>query len=296
MAMPQPGAFSLGTRQHFHLEFKRLTDEQSLFDAIRCVRDNADTVAGVNVVVGFGPQLLADLFPRDVPKGFESFRPIAGTDGFMIPGGQHDLWIWLHGSGQDIVLDTARSVARELDGVADLVTEQQSFAYGSSQDLTGFEDGTENLSLDDALSSATVSGSGPAAGGSVVLLQRWVHDLAAFNALDVDERERVIGRTLADSTELTESQQPTNSHVSRVVIEDEEGDELGIFRRSTAFGGVREHGLMFVAFSADIARLQRMLKRMAGAEDGVRDRLTKYSSPQSSGWYFTPPVDLIRRR
>ena len=124
-----------------------------------------------------------------------------------------------------------------------------------------------------------------------MLLQRWVHDLAAFNALDVDERERVIGRTLADSTELTESQQPTNSHVSRVVIEDEEGDELGIFRRSTAFGGVREHGLMFVAFSADIARLQRMLQRMAGAEDGVRDRLTKYSSPQSSGWYFTPPVD-----
>ena len=161
MAMPQPGVFSLGTRQHFHLEFKRLTDEQSLFDAIRCVRDNADTVAGVNVVVGFGPQLLADLFPRDVPKGFESFRPIAGTDGFMIPGGQHDLWIWLHGSGQDVVLDTARSVARELDGVADLVTEQQSFAYGSSQDLTGFEDGTENLSLDDALSSATVSGERP---------------------------------------------------------------------------------------------------------------------------------------
>jgi len=231
MAMPQPGAFSLGTRQHFHLEFKRLTDEQSLFDAIRCVRDNADTVAGVNVVVGFGPQLLADLFPRDVPKGFESFRPIAGTDGFMIPGGQHDLWIWLHGSGQDVVLDTARSVARELDGVADLVTEQQSFAYGSSQDLTGFEDGTENLSLDDALSSATVSGSGPAAGGSVVLLQRWVHDLAAFNALDVDERERVIGRTLADSTELNESQQPTNSHVSRVVIEDEEGDERRLQRR-----------------------------------------------------------------
>ena len=214
----------------------------------------------------------------------------------MIPGGQHDLWIWLHGSGQDIVLDTARSVARELDGVADLVTEQQSFAYGSSQDLTGFEDGTENLSLDDALSSATVSGSGPAAGGSVVLLQRWVHDLAAFNALDVDERERVIGRTLADSTELTESQQPTNSHVSRVVIEDEEGDELGIFRRSTAFGGVREHGLMFVAFSADIARLQRMLKRMAGAEDGCPRPTHQVLKPTKQWLVLHPTRDLIRRR
>ena len=295
MSTPQPGIFGLGTRQHCHLEFDRRGANQQLLDAIRRVRESTGTVAGVNVVVGFGPELLAALSPNDVPDGFESFRPIDGADGFTIPGGQHDLWIWLHGSGQDVVLDAARSVVRELGGVATLATEQQSFAYGFSQDLTGFEDGTENPSLDDAPDVATVPGSDPGAGGSVVLLQRWVHDLAAFDALDVDARERVIGRTLADSTELDESLQPADSHVSRVVIEDADGDELEVFRRSTAFGGVRQHGLVFLAFSADSARLQRMLERMAGTEDGIRDQLTEYSSPQSSGWYFAPPVELLRR-
>lgn len=295
MPTPQPGIFGLGTRQHHHLEFDRLDDDQQLIDAVRRVRENAGTVTGVNVVVGFGPELLAALSPSDVPEGFDVFHPIDGADGFTIPGGQHDLWIWLHGSGQDDVLDVARSAVRELDGVATLATEQQAFAYGSSQDLTGFEDGTENPPLDEALEVATVPGSRPGAGGSVVLLQRWVHDLRAFDALDLDARERVIGRTLADSTELDESVQPPDSHVARVVIEDETGDELEVFRRSTPFGGVREHGLMFLAFSADSARLQRMLERMAGTEDGIRDQLTEYSSPQRSAWYFAPPVELLRR-
>jgi putative iron-dependent peroxidase len=79
-----------------------------------------------------------------------------------------------------------------------------------------------------------------------------------------------------------------------VVIEDESGEELEIFRRSTAFGGVQEHGLMFLAFSADRARLQRMLRRMAGADDGVRDRLTEFSTPKRSAFYVAPPVDLLR--
>ena len=95
-----------------------------------------------------------------------------------------------------------------------------------------------------------------AAGGSVVLLQRWIHDLDGFEALELADREQVIGRTLHGSVELDASLQSPRSHISRVVIENEDGDELEVFRRSTAFGGVREHGLMFLAFSADRARGQ----------------------------------------
>ena len=84
------------------------------------------------------------------------------------------------------------------------------------------------------------------------------------------------------------------SHVSRVVLEDDNGDELEVFRRSTAFGGVREHGLMFLAFSADRDRLQRMLQRMAGNDDGVRDRLTEFSTPVRSAWYYAPPLESLR--
>lgn len=67
-----------------------------------------------------------------------------------------------------------------------------------------------------------------------------------------------------------------------------------MFRRSTSFGGVIEHGLMFLAFSADRARLQRMLERMAGTEDGVRDHLTEFSTPVASAWYLAPPIDILR--
>jgi putative iron-dependent peroxidase len=102
----------------------------------------------------------------------------------------------------------------------------------------------------------------------------------------------VIGRTLFGSEELEPS--VPDSHVGRVVIEDDNGEELEIFRRSTAFGGVLEHGLMFVAFSADRARLERMLRRMAGAEDGIRDRLTHFSTPVASAWYVAPPLEELR--
>src|SRR6185295_16830380 len=113
--------------------------------------------------------------------------------------------------------------------------EQGCFSYLASQDLTGFEDGTENPPLDEAIEVATTDGD------SVVLLQKWVHDLDGFEALELADREQVIGRTLQGSEELDPS--PENSHIGRVVIEDDDGNELEVFRRSTAFGGVLEHGL-----------------------------------------------------
>jgi putative iron-dependent peroxidase len=214
----------------------------------------------------------------------------------VIPAAQHDLWLWLHAAGPDAVFNIARLAAVELAPFGAVVAEQPAFTYQASQDLTGFEDGTENPPLDEAPSAVTIVDGMPCAGGSIVLLQRWVHDLDGFEALELADREQVIGRTLQGSVELDEATQSPRSHVSRVVIEGDDGDELEVFRRSTAFGGVQEHGLMFVAFSADRARLQRMLERMSGAEDGVRDRLTEFSTPVASAWYVAPPVDLLRGR
>ena len=294
MPTPQPGIFGLGTRAHHHLQFDRIGDEQLLLDATRRIRQAAGSVVGVNMVVGFGPDLMATIAPDHTPADLASFESIEGADGYTIPAEQHDLWLWLHGPAQDGPLDVARSATIELTGIASLVAEQQSFVYRSSLDLTGFEDGTENPPIDEALEIATVPPGQPGAGGSIVLVQRWVHDLGSFEALDVADRESVIGRTLAESVELDESVRPPGSHVSRVVIEDDEGEELQVFRRSTAFGGVQENGLLFVAFSADVARLQRMLDRMAGVEDGIRDELTNFSVAEGSAWYFAPPIEIFR--
>jgi putative iron-dependent peroxidase len=193
------------------------------------------------------------------------------------------------------VFNIARIAARELAGCARVVAEQPAFTYQSSQDLTGFEDGTENPPVDEAPQLATIPEGLPCAGGSVVLVQRWVHDLDGIEALELSDREQVIGRTLQGSVELDEEVRSPRAHISRVVIEDDEGEELEVFRRSVAYGGVQEHGLMFVSFAADRARMQRMLGRMVGLEDGVRDRLTDFSTPVAGAWYVTPPLEVLSR-
>jgi putative iron-dependent peroxidase len=292
--IPQPGTFALGTRAHHHLEFEVFGDPHEVAPAVHRIREAATTIAGVNVVVGFGHRTWAEVAPDHVPVDLVGFEPVRGPDGFEMPATQHDVWLWLHAHGPDNVFDIARLAARELGGCAQVVCEQPSFTYQSSQDLTGFEDGTENPPVDEAPAVATIPAGRPCAGGSIVLLQRWVHDLDGFEALELADRELVFGRTLQGSVELDATRQSPRAHISRVVIEDDEGEELQVFRRSTAFGGVQEHGLMFLAFSADRARVQRMLERMAGIGDGVRDRLTEFSTPVTGAWYVTPPLDVLR--
>lgn len=293
MRTSQPGIFALGTRAHYHLHFDTAGEANELFGRVEELRDEANGVAGVNLVVGFGPQLWRALAPDDVPDDFIDFVTV-GSGEHAMPAAQHDLWLWLHGAGPDSVFDFARSAVRSLRGVAELAEDQPSFVYRASQDLTGFEDGTENPPIGEAVSIAAVADGSPGAGGNIVLIQRWVHDLDRFEQLPVSEQEQVFGRTLDGSVELDDEHQSPRSHVSRVVIEDDEGDELEVFRRSTSFGDVNEHGLVFVAFSSDRARLQQMLERMAGVGDGVTDHLTEYSRSTGGSWYYAPPVESLR--
>jgi putative iron-dependent peroxidase len=112
-------------------------------------------------------------------------------------------------------------------------------------------------------------------------------------AIGVADQEKVIGRTKLDSVELEGDAMPATSHVSRTVVE-EDGAELKIFRRNTAYGTVSDHGTMFVGFAARQRILDLMLRRMAGAtEDGLRDALTRYTTPVSGAYYFIPSVAAL---
>jgi porphyrinogen peroxidase len=295
MTAPQAGIFALGTRSHHHvfLDLDPGADPRAALGAVRALRARATTVAGVNIVAGFGSRLAAAALPDRVPADLVPFTDVTGPDGTTIPADQHDLWMWLHSYGPDAVFDQAREIARELSGLATVVAEQPTFTYLASQDLTGFEDGTENPPIDLAPGLVTVPAGRPGAGGSIVVVQRLVHDLDAFDALDDDAKDQVIGRRRHGNDELPDGMRSPRAHISRVVLEDAAGEELEIFRRSTAFGGVLEHGLVFVAFSADTSRLARMLDRMVGRDDGVRDHLTDISRCVSSGWYVAPPVEAL---
>ncbi len=206
-----------------------------------------------------------------------------------MPGTQHDALVWLSGSAYDVVFDMARSVIRDLTGQASLADETSSWSYRHDRDLTGFIDGSENPTLLDAPVAALLPDGVPGAAGTVLLLQKWKHKVAEWEALPIAQQERIMGRTKSDSVEL--QNKPSDSHVART-----DQDEFGnIFRRNMPYGSVGDHGTMFVGFSAEQKRLAKMLDSMAGLVSGTRDALTRFSEPLTGSYYFVPSVESLRR-
>jgi putative iron-dependent peroxidase len=292
MYTPQAGIFALGTSSHAYLEFDILDAKKGteFASAISSIREPRTTTGGVNFVIGFRPELWRTLVPEDAPPGVEGFNhAILGTEGFVMPATQHDAVVWLSGSAYDVLFDMARSVVHDLAGLGSLDEETSSWPYRHDRDLTGFIDGSENPTLLDAPGYALLPEGVPGAAGSVLLLQKWKHQTAQWEALPVDQQERIMGRTKPDSIEL--ENKPSDSHVART-----DQDEFGnIFRRNMPYGDVEDHGTVFVGFSADQKRLSKMLDSMAGLVNGTRDALTRYTQPLTGSYYFVPSVESLLR-
>jgi putative iron-dependent peroxidase len=297
MATPQTGIFALGDAAHIYLEFSVPpgTDAERFVREVVSIHEPRTTVGGVNIVIGFRPELWRSVAPNDTPAKLTGFNePLAGSAGYSMPATQADLWLWIAGASYDVVFDLARDAVAKLAPYAKIERELDGWSYRHSRDLTGFEDGTENPALMIAPSVATIPDGEPGAAGTVLLYQQWQHQTSEWEALPDDAQERVMGRTKADSTEFAEDVMPADSHVSRTTV-DEDGEERKIFRRNTAYGNVTTHGTVFVGFSADQQRLDRMLRRMAGAEDGLRDALTRYTTPLTGAYYFVPSLQALQR-
>jgi putative iron-dependent peroxidase len=292
MYTPQAGIFALGTSSHAYLEFDLPDAKKSkeFASTIAAIREPRTTTGGVNFVIGFRPELWRDMVPDDAPPGVEGFNnEIQGTEGFVMPCTQHDALVWLSGSAYDVIFDMARSVIHDLAGQASLADETSSWSYRHDRDLTGFVDGSENPTLLDAPMAALLPEGVPGAAGSVLLLQKWKHKVAEWEAVPVHQQELIMGRTKPDSIEL--ENKPSDSHVART-----DQDEFGhIFRRNMPYGNIDDHGTVFVGFSADQKRLSKMLESMAGLVTGRRDALTRYTQPLTGSYYFVPSVESLRR-
>jgi putative iron-dependent peroxidase len=294
MRGPQPGIFGEGTQAHIHLEWnvRAGQDDDAIRTALRLalgLSEETVTVGGANVVIGFGPTLWSRLSTVTPPE-LGPFTEL-GSGARVAPSTQHDIWLWLHGSTFDVLFDNARAATCALAQVADLVLEQQGSRYMDSRDITGFIDGTENPKSWEAYDVALLPDGVPGAGGAYAMTQRWMHDLDRFHALTVSDQQDVFGRTKPDSIEFDDDVKPPTAHIARVVIE-EDGEELEIYRRSVPILGVAEHGLHFVAFSAERRRFDLMLARMFGIDgDGLHDRLTDFSHPVTGSFWFVPALD-----
>ena len=246
------------------------------------MREPRTTIGGVNVVTGFRPELWSRIAPGAAPDGLAGFNdPVVGPDGFALPATQHDVVIWLSGSGYDVVFDLSREVVTALAGSARLASEMVGWPYHHDLDLTGFIDGTENPSLVEAAAVIVVPDGTPGAGGSVLLLQQWEHLADAWDGLPTARQEAVIGRRKPDSVELDPN--PPSSHVTRT-----DQERFGkILRRNIAYGSVTTHGTIFVGFGSTQRVLADMLGSMVG-RDGPRDELTQFTVPRTGAYYFVP--------
>ena len=290
MSTPQGGIFALGTAAHTYLEFDVSAGREGreLVAVISSLREPRTTMGGVNLVAGFRPELWREAAPDDAPADLEGFNEdLVGTEGFVMPATQHDAVLWLSGSAYDVVFDVARNAIAELQGLAAVVDETSSWPYQHDRDLTGFIDGSENPTLIDAPGLVLIPEGAPGAGGTILLLQKWLHDAAAWESLPVASQEQVIGRTKVDSVELEDK--PPDSHVAST-----DQDRFGkIFRRNMPYGTVTDHGTMFVGFSSEQRPLSTMLESMAGLA-GDRDALTRYTRPLTGAYYLIPSTEWLR--
>ena len=290
MRTAQYGIFTLGNPSHAFLEFDILEDKTAaeLIAAVKAFSLPRTTGGGVNLVVGFRPELWREFAADDAPVGVTGLnKDIVGLDGYTMPATQHDLVLWFTSSTYDYIFDLTRDACDTLGAVARIADETSSWPYHGKLDLTGFIDGTENPKLTEAPEVVMVPQGSPGEGGSVLLLQKWRHDRAKWEGLPVNKQELVIGRTKPASIEL--DPKPVDAHAAKT-----DQDVFGkILRRNMPYGTYTDHGTMFVGFSSDQSRLQKMLESMAGLIGGQRDALTFYTHPVTGAYYFVPAIESL---
>jgi putative iron-dependent peroxidase len=250
----------------------------------------------LSCVVGIGSAFWDRLFGGARPAGLHPLPEFVGSKHASVstPG---DLLFHIRARRMDLCFELAGQLMNRLDGRGRVVDEVHGFKYFDERDLMGFVDGTENPVGAAAIAAVMIGEEDPDfAGGSYVIVQKYVHDLTAWEALPVQEQERVIGRTKLADIELPDEVKPANSHVALNTITDEEGEERQIVRDNMPFGtiGEREFGTYFIGYAANPEVTGQMLTNMfLGNPPGNYDRILDFSTAVTGSLFFVPSADFL---
>ncbi|HVM79674.1 MAG TPA: Dyp-type peroxidase [Stellaceae bacterium] len=240
-------------------------------------------------VVGLGEPLVRAL-GREI-AGLRTFPAFSGAAA-PVPSTQQALWICLRGESRSIVFERSQGVLAALDATMALEDAMDTFKYADDRDLSGYLDGTANPKGEEGIAAALVAAGKGIAGSSFVAVQRWVHDLRAFKKFPQGERDAIIGRRLDTNDEIEDA--PESSHVKRTEQESYDPPAF-MMRRSLPWATAHALGLEFVAYASSLDPFARMMRRMAGLDDGIVDALFRFSRPITGGYYWCPPVAAAGR-
>jgi putative iron-dependent peroxidase len=248
----------------------------------------------LSCVAGIGSQGWDRLFGRPRPAELHPFRELAGPR-HRAPATPGDLLFHIRAGRLYPCFELASQVMDRLRGSVTVCDEVHGFKYFDVRDLLGFVDGTENPVGPAASAAVLVGDEDPAfAGGSYVIVQKYLHDLQAWNALPVEAQEKVIGRTKLSDIELDDAVQPADSHVARTTIVDPDGAERQILRDNMPFGtvGRGEFGTYFIGYARTPTVTERMLERMfLGDQEASHDRILDFSTAVTGTLFVQSPPD-----
>jgi porphyrinogen peroxidase len=254
-----------------------------------------DIDAGLSCITAFGSEAWDRLFGDPRPAELHTFREFRAGNRYA-PATPGDILFHIRAGRLDICFELATQIMERIRPAVDIADEVQGFRYFEDRDLIGFVDGTENPRGGLALQSALVGEEDPAfAAGSYVLVQKYLHNMDAWNELSTEAQERIIGRKKMSDIELDEATKPTNAHSALTVIE-ENGKELKILRDNMPFGqpGRGEFGTYFIGYSRTPRVTELMLENMfVGRPPGNYDRLLDFSRAITGGLFFAPSATFL---
>jgi porphyrinogen peroxidase len=254
-----------------------------------------DIEGNLSCVMGFGSDAWDKLFGPPRPAELHPFREIKGGSRHAVstPG---DLLFHIRAKRMDLCFELASQIMARLRDTVSPLDEVHGFRYFDDRDLIGFVDGTENPTGQAAIDAALVSlEDATFAGGSYVIVQKYLHDLAGWNALSTEVQEHIIGRTKLSDIELDDAVKPTCAHNALTTIV-EDGKEVKILRDNMPFGSVAqaEFGTYFIGYARSPRTIEQMLVNMfVGRPAGNYDRLLDFSRAVSGSLFFTPSATFL---
>ena len=249
----------------------------------------------LSCIMGFGSDAWDRLFGSPRPAELHPFREIRSGPRHAVstPG---DLIFHIRAKRMDLCFELATQIVARLEGAVTTADEVHGFRYFDERDLLGFVDGTENPTGRAAADAVFIGDEDPAfAGGSYVIVQKYLHNLDAWNKIPTEAQEKIIGRTKVSDIELDDSVKPSFAHNALTVIE-ENGREIKILRDNMPFGrpGHGEFGTYFIGYSRSPRTIEQMLENMfIGRPPGNYDRLLDFSTAVTGSLFFIPTATFL---
>lgn len=254
-----------------------------------------DIEGGLSCVMGFGSDAWDRLFGAPRPAELHAFREIRAGERHAVatPG---DLLFHIRAKRMDLCFELATQIMGRIGEAVSPVDEVHGFRFFDDRDLIGFVDGTENPRGDAAIDAVLIGEEDTVfAGGSYVIVQKYLHDLKGWNALPTEAQERIIGRKKLSDIELDDSVKPTSAHSALTTIV-EDGKEVKILRDNMPFGRAAdgEFGTYFIGYSRSPRTIEQMLENMfVGRPPGNYDRLLDFSRAVTGNLFFVPSATFL---